>query len=571
MLKDVYEPLSRYRDEFRTRFAELTRARFAELTKASGIDVAANRRQAALVRRLESGLDSARGTRRLYVFLLVLVLIAALSGLGVLFVSETLSGGAMAACVLVLLGSVPLGLGLRRKCKEAGTLVRSFEKRVAEGKSVAWNQMAALNGLYPWDVTLRLVEQTVPRLSFDAYFTSRRLEDLRRIYGWDDAFNEGRSILGVQSGVINGNPFVFGEYLEMEWGTETYTGSLVIEWEEEVEDDEGNVHTETRTQTLTASVEKPKPVYSRQKFVAYGNDAAPDLSFSRLPSGLEEKGVVSALKKQWRLSRLKAHSRNLTDDSDFTLMSNHEFETWFHAKDRDNEVEFRLLYTALAQTQTLALLKDREVGFGDDFAFVKQKKVNFLFPQHLADAVIDVEADAFRDWDYDRAASKFQKVNEKFFKDVYFALAPLLAIPLYQQTRTHEDLWRGVVGSEACSFWEHEVSANRFGDEAFRHPDCITENILKTALVERTDGVSTVEVTACGYRGEDRLDYVSVFGGDGEWHEVPVEWVEYLPVERTSPMTVAEGRSAGPGSPKRGRWAGAALFRREIWSSLVRA
>ena len=78
-------------------------------------------------------------------------------------------------------------------------------------------------------------------------------------------------------------------------------------------------------------------------------------------------------------------------------------------------------------------------------------------------------------------------------------------------------------------------------------------------------------MTACGYRGEDRLDYVSVFGGDGEWHEVPVEWVEYLPVERTSPMTVAEGRSAGPGSPKRGRWAGAALFRREIWSSLVRA
>ena len=60
MLKDVYEPLSRYRDEFRARFAELTRARFAELTKASGIDVAANRRQAALVRRLESGLDSAR-------------------------------------------------------------------------------------------------------------------------------------------------------------------------------------------------------------------------------------------------------------------------------------------------------------------------------------------------------------------------------------------------------------------------------------------------------------------------------------------------------------------------------
>ena len=34
-------------------------------------------------------------------------------------------------------------------------------------------------------------------------------------------------------------------------------------------------------------------------------------------------------------------------------------------------------------------------------------------------------------------------------------------------------------------------------------------------------------------------------GGDGFLHDVPVEWTEYLPVERTSPLRVldAEGRS----------------------------
>ena len=38
--------------------------------------------------------------------------------------------------------------------------------------------------------------------------------------------------------------------------------------------------------------------------------------------------------------RGKGGTGNHTDDSDFTLMNNHEFETWLHAKNRDNEVEY---------------------------------------------------------------------------------------------------------------------------------------------------------------------------------------------------------------------------------------
>ena len=43
MIEDIYEPLARYRDEFREKFAENTKAEFQKLLKQAQIDTEANR------------------------------------------------------------------------------------------------------------------------------------------------------------------------------------------------------------------------------------------------------------------------------------------------------------------------------------------------------------------------------------------------------------------------------------------------------------------------------------------------------------------------------------------------
>ena len=48
-------------------------------------------------------------------------------------------------------------------------------------------------------------------------------------------------------------------------------------------------------------------------------------------------------------------------------------------------------------------------------------------------------------------------------------------------------------------------------------PACITQNILKTELVNRSGNVSDVKVTAYGYRGVKRVDHKDVYGGDGSY------------------------------------------------------
>ena len=571
MIEDVYEPLARYRDEFRQKFATLTREKFKELTTRSGIDVRANRALVAEVKRLQKQADSASTKKTCYGCLMALGFVGAVAALIGAIVLNGTDGQSQGLCILGIIAGLTLGIAMIPFFKAAGDLLANLESRIATKKGLAWKQMEPLNRLYTWDVTVKLIEATVPRLDFDPYFTADRLASLHEQFGWDDSFNDGKSIIFAQSGVINGNPFVFGHYLDMEWGEKTYEGSKEISWTEWEEDANGKSRRVRRYETLHAHVTKPIPVYSEQKLLVYGNDAAPNLSFSRQPSGLSGKDgeLWSAIRKKWRLSRLKAYSRDLTDDSNFTLMSNHEFETWFHAKDRDHEVEFRLLFTPVAQTQMLNLMKDTKVGYGDDFTFIKQKKVNVLFSQHLNEATIDTDPSRFHNWDYDAAFSYFVQFNERYFKDAYFALAPLLSIPLYQQMRSHEDIWKGVLGNKVSSFWEHEAVANYHGEGQFAHPSCITRSILKTKVVERGDGESTIAVTAHGYKGVDRVDYEEVYGGDGNWHDVPVHWTEYLPVQRTSNMCLTESGTPSDMFKQRAAASRASAYRRSILSFLA--
>ena len=573
MIEDVYEPLARYRDEFRQKFSTLTREKFKELTQKSNVDVRANRALVSEIKILQRKADSASAKKTCLGWLMALGFVgAAVAFVMSIFLSDS-DATVRAWCSVGIFAGVVLGCAMIPLYNATAKLLASLQSKIASKKAVAWKQMEPLNQLYTWDLTVKLIEATVPRLAFDPYFTADRLAALRSQFDWDDSFNDGKSIIFVQSGVINGNPFVFGHYLDMEWGEKTYEGTKEISWTEWEEGLDGKRRAVRRFETLHAYVTKPIPVYGEQKILVYGNDAAPNLSFSRQPSGLTGKDgeLWSSIRKKWRLSRLKAYSRNLEDDSNFTLMNNHEFETWFHAKDRDNEVEFRLLFTPVAQTQMLNLMKDTKVGYGDDFTFIKQKKVNVLFSKHLAEASIDTDPSLFYNWDYDAAAAFFTSFNERYFKDAYFALAPLLSIPLYQQMRTHEEIWKGVLDGSPSSFWEHESVANYYGEDKFAHPSCITRSLLKTEVVQRENGENTISVTAYGYRGEERIDYEEVYGGDGKWHEVAVPWTEYLPVQKTSDMYLSEGDMPSDMFKRRASSSRASAYRRSILSFLAPA
>lgn len=528
MQKDIYDPLKEYVNVYCDKFKEVAEKTFAELAAEAQVDVGKNRETCRRIYSEEDSLSkvmtSIRWQKVWRVLLWLCVVVGFIVGFTMYDVLDYVD--------LLIVGFVIFGaLGLlftdiNPKIKEMKSERDKLTAKVDKLKKEAWQQMAPLNNLYDWDVLTRMMTKTVPRLEFDPYFTTQRLADLKATYGWSDSFNAGRSVVYSHSGLINGNPFVICRTRKMEMGTKTYYGEKTIHWTTEETDSDGKTRTVHHSETLVASVTAPYPEYFEKTRLIYGNTAAPDLIFYRKQSGLADS--EGSLKFKMKRHSLRKKSRDLSN-ADFAMMTNEEFEVAFDTSNRNNNQQYALLFTPLAQESMMNLLKDDKVGFGDDFDFGKQRMINVIFSKHMQSLNLDMDPQQYKGFDYDKAEADFYAINSRYFRAIYFCFAPLLCVPMYQQIRPQEDIY-GRNMQQHSSFWEHEALANFWGQGRFKHPSCVTDCILKTEQLQTIGDNSTIKVNAYGYRTEQHLEYVSKWGGDGNLHHVPVYWDEYLPV-----------------------------------------
>lgn len=541
MADDILDPLEEYKSVYAPRFREVCRHTFNELAAEADIDTQANKTTCTHLYEKEQTQnnlkDKLKGQKVLFYGLWV-VIAAGVIALAVEWNEWDILakiGCGVAASGIGLLNLLLVDPKIKRMQDESNALQGEIDALREE----AWKQMAGLNRLYDWDLFARMMTQTVPRLEFDPYFTTQRLADLKQVYGWDDSFNRERSVLYSHSGLINGNPFVLCRTRKMEWGQKTYTGTLTIHWTTQERDNNGRYYTQHHTQTLVATYTAPYPEYYEKVRLIFGNTAAPDLIFNRKQSGLATReGTISYW---WTKRKLKKKAEDLKG-SDFAMLTNEEFEVAFDTRDRNNNQQYALLFTPLAQQNMLALLKDQTTGYGDDFDFLKRNKINTIIPQHLQNRSLDMDPDQFRHYDYEKAAQNFQTAMADYFRSVYFSLAPLLCIPLYQQIRPQHDIYGRDMMRESA-FWEHESLANFWGEDRFKHPKCATHCILKTEQMPLGNGKSVIQVNAHGYQAVARRIYISEWGGDGRMHQVPVDWYEYLPVTGEGKIAIQEDNS----------------------------
>lgn len=528
MQKDIYDPLKEYVNVYRDKFKEVAEKTFAELAAEAQVDVGKNRETCRRIYSEENSLSKVMTSIRWQKVWRVLLWLCVAVGFIVGFTMyDVLDYVDLLIVGIVIFGALGLLFtDINPKIKEMKSERDKLTAKVDKLKKEAWQQMAPLNNLYDWDVLTRMMTKTVPRLEFDPYFTTQRLADLKATYGWSDSFNAGRSVVYSHSGLINGNPFVICRTRKMEMGTKTYYGEKTIHWTTEETDSDGKTRTVHHSETLVASVTAPYPEYFEKTRLIYGNTAAPDLIFYRKQSGLADS--EGSLKFKMKRHSLRKKSRDLSN-ADFAMMTNEEFEVAFDTSNRNNNQQYALLFTPLAQESMMNLLKDDKVGFGDDFDFGKQRMINVIFSNHMQSLNLDMNPQQYKGFDYDKAEADFYAINSRYFRAIYFCFAPLLCVPMYQQIRPQEDIY-GRNMQQHSSFWEHEALANFWGQGRFKHPSCVTNCILKTEQLQTIGDNSTIKVNAYGYRTEQHLEYVSKWGGDGNLHHVPVYWDEYLPV-----------------------------------------
>jgi len=369
------------------------------------------------------------------------------------------------------------------------------------------------------------MQTTTPLIQMDRIFDVKKYEMMREKYGLWDNSDDQTSTLNLQSGSILGNPFVVFKDLNQSETLQRYEGSLTISYTVGSGDSRRTV-----TETLHAHVDKPKPVYSEETYLVYGNEAAPRLSFSRNPSD------INSMDDKQREKYVRKHEGDLQKLAEkvmkkggtYTPLGNPEFELFFGGLDRDNEVEFRLLFTPLAQKSMLQVLKS-DIGYGDDFRFVKDHGLNLVVSKHSQGTTLFVNAEDFVGFDYELVEDFFIRFNDNYFKALFFDFAPLLCIPLYQQHKPHEYIYKNNVGSNFNCF-EHEVLANKFNPDMFKPANAKTDVILKTFIGQKSGSTDIVNVASYSFDAVERVDYIPVRGGDGYYHDVPVYWIEYIPV-----------------------------------------
>lgn len=530
------EPLKDYISYFRDLHKQNVLEYFNELVNTSKVDPVSNQNTVAELYQLESAVAKVSSTRKWWRFTRVLCIFVAVAG-------GVVAGVFQGLHFLWLIGSAGfLALVFSKINPSISSLndtVSNLEGKKNDKSDQAWREMQPLNDLFTWEVSRKLFQKTFPEVEFDSHFTSGRLFDLITNYGLPSNFTESTSVVYSLSGAINQNPFVMTRHHDHWIGSQQYFGSLIIYWTEQVQNAQGQWMTVQRSQTLSASVIKPFPEYHYRSLVIYGHEAAPNLSFSRGPnelSGMDE-GFRSNRKKRQAIKKFEKQVRKdvKTGSGELSVMSNREFEALFNAIDRDHEVEFRFLFTALAQQEMVDLLKDKEHGFGDNFAFVKDGTINIVDSVHLNNTRLDSNPNNFINLDFEVIKKKFLDFQHEFFRSLYFSLAPLMLIPAYREKRVSGSNLNSALG---ISEWEHESMAHYLDGSLLSHPSSITENILKTSATSVSEHVDLVSIVSHGYMGIPQVDYIPILGGDGRVHPVPVPWTDYVPVQQESTMLV---------------------------------
>ncbi len=549
------EPLKAYRERFKDEHYQNVSETFSSLVAQSGINVAENIATGDTAYALNAEIENF-SAKRSRLKLLATGTISAIAGYWLIvgfFVffnsSQSLSkafsteqiclfgggGAAISALLIVFL--------IKRVFRKISAIDKTLDEKQSALKTTlkkAREQLAPLAPLLRGDFLYGLISKTLPCFHFDPEVSETRLRELHEKFGMEIRFGENKAVTDCKSGDLFGNPFVISSTRKFFWGRKTYTGFLDISWtgaEEYYENGEKKYRRVFRTQRLYAEVSKPFPEYAESTVVAYGNDAAENLSFSRNPSPLSasDGGVFSRLAMRREIRRLEKKSRELRG---FTMMANKTFEALFCAEDRNNPIEFRMLFTPLAQQEIVKLLQDKKIGPGDSFSFVKARKMNYLFPASIAGMSFRISDDRFLekdvfDFDIRTARTRFVEINCSYFHRIYFSFAPLFAIPLYLE-KSHSAEPESASGRENStpSAWEAEALAYHIGEIKFQHPESVTKNILKARLDCDEQGNPIAEITAYGFRGETHVDYIRKIGGDGNVHTIAVKWTKYIPVSR---------------------------------------
>ena len=542
----VYEPLKMFENKYKHEVEETAIDTLNELIKKSKVDEAENE---MLVKKYQKALDESNEADKILskyhnikIFINVLVVLLICVGVFMLYThTSTLYIVLGSIFIVIAIGLIIYNIQrINKIIKHRAEISDELNKKEKEALNACYAQVAPLLDLFDFNMASNIVEKACPMIQMDDYFNSERLQLLIKHFGYKPDNDPKTSSILVQSGTLNENPFIVLRNRVQGTRMQTFQGTRLITWTETYTDSDGHTHTRTRTQTLVATVSKPVPNYYNETYLVYGNEAGSNLKFSRKPTYFNRDADQKEIDKYVRKHEddlEKYAEKQANKGRNFTPLSNSEFEILFNALDRNNDVEFRLLFTPLAQNNEVDLITKNKY-YGDDFTFRKYGPINYLHSEHIQSFDLSQDPRKYYSFNIKQIRTNFTTYVNDYFRNVYFELAPLLAIPIYQQHSPSGWVYDDSLFNNFPEYVD-EVMANKFNSALLKPANAVTENIYKVKNVRKVGQSDLVTITADSFFSKKEVEFVPTLGLDGRLHNVSVFYDAYYPISKDTDIVLS--------------------------------
>lgn len=419
----------------------------------------------------------------------------------------------------IILGITLFGLSwLVKKRKDKYEAILQEYRLVRQKKyDESQTQLANLYAQLHDRITFDIYEKTFSNVKFNDYLTDalsqKWLPYLKN--------NNNISTIFAISGEVDNNPFIVWRTRNTKMYMEVYRGSVTV-MVRRTRTVNGKSESYMAPKIIVATTTNPAPKYWTETRLLYLTSVLKDVSFNNIAPFKSDKKAIKYFNKSKKMS----------------TMDNPEFDKLFPCE-RDDEIEFRAIWTPMAQEEMIKLIK-----FKNDYLFTKTKQLNVIDSISFNNNDLYYFANRYYGYyDYREIRKDFINFNNKFFDAIYFMLAPILTIPIYQQTRYYDTSSKKGDDGYSCFTIESKINL-AYDKNMFIHPESKTENIFKAQRVSLKNNVETDVIISYGFKTRLRTVIVTVVDFEAGAVPVPVVVIDYIPVSKqTNVENKIEGKT----------------------------
>lgn len=524
MPADILNPV-RYRTDFLKEHASGTETYLNELLEQTGTSLKENQAACQEINALDKVLLKTKRKFSLFkagmgilLTLLVVLMLTSIGGAYYVFTEPgiSLSPAAIysifASCILVAVGFLVLivltSFFLSKKSKKFKSTISNFEEVIGTKTHEAFVKLHDFYRAFNYSQVYSQIQAQIPEIEFLKSADTNFVKYIEKNFDLVYVPSSSTMLVNYKAGYFYKNPFIVGMYKEMNMVPHTYTGSLAISYYTGFGE-----HRRLVSETLHATLVKPKPEY---KYIAVNSlyaNAVPELEFEKAPVLDYNPAKHDKYIKQAEKTLAQIEKKN----ADFTPMSNTEFEALFPATKRSSEQKYRAFFGQVAQQNLVNFAKT--LLSGRNYTYSKSHNTNEVALRELSES-FDLNPLDFVNYDLTSFLSKYQEYAKELSASLYDSFIPYLSNPVLLEG----NISKQPEYTRNASILEHLALLTKFKNSELLPSEAGLDEYILEPLPEY-ENVCKVH----SFKAVPRVDYVVVNAGDGP-HQVPVNWTEYIPV-----------------------------------------